>query len=103
MHTGKMQNILDLIDWELHRLIQIHRHQQAKATTPWHTLSLTTGPDSAATTTTDVAKEIWETSETPYDEWISDPNVDKEVSLLLNMRHLEDGQDWFFVESMFQP
>ena len=86
-----MQNVLDLINRELHRLIRVHRRQQAN--TPWHTLSTIVDTNSPTTTTADIVDEVWETSETPYDEWITNPDVEEEISLLLNQRHLEDGQD----------
>ena len=85
----QMQNVLDLIDRELHRLIRVHRRQQTH--TPWHTLSTIVDTNSP-TTTAGIVDEVWETSETPYDEWITDPDVEEEISLLLNQRHLEDGQ-----------
>src|SRR5271155_2507288 len=78
----EMQNVLSLIDQELHRLIRIHRRQQAD--TSWHTLSLIIDTDSNATTTPNVVDEVWETAETPYEEWITDPDVEEEISLLLN-------------------
>ena len=83
----EMTNILDLVDRELHRLIQYHRRQQS--TTPWQTLSLHDGSDPPTVDDPD----SWNLSEAPYKEWITNPDVDEEISLLLNRRHLEDGRD----------
>ena len=81
----EMSNILDLVDRELHQLI--HRHQQQQSATPWHTLSLLENLPIADNVDT------WDLSETPYEEWVTNPDVDEEISLLLNRRHLEDGRD----------
>jgi len=50
----EMQNILDLIDQELH-LIQDHRQQQSA--TPWHTLSLTDGSNPSTSTIADTTED----------------------------------------------
>src|SRR5271156_6581566 len=61
----EMAHILDLVNRELHQLIQYHRRQQS--TTPWQTLSLHDGSDPP---TVDDA-DSWNLSETPYDEWVT--------------------------------
>jgi len=84
-----MNNILDLVDRELHRLIQLHRHQLS--TTPWHTLSSVNNINTF--TTPGDTEETWTVSETPYEDWITNPEIDDEISLLLDRHHLGDGRD----------
>ena len=83
----QMQNILDFVDRELHRIIRHHRRLQTA--TSWLTLSPHDESDPSHESTT----ETWDLSERPYEDWISGPDVVDEISLLLNRQHLEDGRD----------
>jgi len=81
-HFG-MRYVLDLVHRELQRIVR----RRPRSLTPWLSLS------QATPTTDEDEEETWNLSETPYDQWISDPEVDEEISLLLNRCHLEDGHD----------
>jgi hypothetical protein len=88
--TFGMRHVEDLVHREQRRI----ERRRPRSLTHWLSLSLTDGSDAQTSTNipTSIDEEHWPLSETPYDEWISDPEFDDEVSLLLNRRHLEDGR-----------
>jgi hypothetical protein len=83
----QMRNVLGLVQRELLNIFQEQRYHR-QSSTIWQTLSQMDGSNNSSTSTTD---ELWESS-TEYD-WINDPAVTEEVSLLLNRPHLQDGAD----------
>ena len=84
-----MQNVLNLVNRELRVLTEEHRHHQQSSTT-WQTLSRLDGSDNPSTSNNEVQYEL---NEEPYEDWITQPEVEEEVSLLLNRPHLLDGRD----------
>ena len=83
----QMQNVLHLVDRELHILTEEHRHRQQSSTT-WQVLSVYDGSDNPSTSTND---DHYKLSEEPYENWITQLDVEEDVSLLLNRPHLLDG------------
>jgi hypothetical protein len=85
-----MERVLDLVHRELITIIHEQRRQRL-AYTNWQPLSLLDGSDNPSTSNND--NDRWELSEEPYENWVTNPEVQEEVSLLLNRPHLQDGQD----------
>ena len=86
----QMERVLDLVHRELITIIHEQRCQRL-AYTNWQPLSLLDGSDNPSTSTNN--DNQWELPEEPYENWIANPEVEEEVSLLLNRPHLQDGRD----------
>ena len=85
----QMESVLRLVHRELHTIVQRH-HQRQRPSTIWQTLSQIDGSDNPSIENTD---DRWTLSEEPYENWIANPEIEEEVSLLLNRPHLQDGRD----------
>ena len=80
----QMRNVLDLVFRELNIIVQNHR----ASSTNWLSLSRLDGSNNP-----DDDEVPWNSSEEPYENWITNSDVVEEVSLILNRPHLLDGQD----------
>jgi hypothetical protein len=85
--TWRMQPIKDFVHRELRQIVRYH-HQQ-RAATSWLSLSRFEESERSSSSSPDT----WNLSDQPYEDWISNPDVVDEVSLLLNQTFLEDGRD----------